>query len=451
MKPKNIDRLIQEQLKNIEASPNPKVWSAIEARLIQKKRRILPIWWISGSIAALLLVSFFVSYFSNETNKLPHLKIDEIITEIESVKSNQKQQKTIKNEVKNTIYNVKQPFFVENTQTNKKKNSEKIKQKPPVLLTEKSYLLSSEKPVRTSKKIVTIDINVPKDIILKSTTKNSVVSNKNSTNKKEIKTTKINQKIAITKQNLIANKTIESSVKNSKKKRNKWTLSPVVAVVNSVAFSNHLDADVGNPTDEFSPVSGAVNNKENNKAYGVKIAYQFHKKWALQSGVHLQKHRFSAQNISIVSNTSTGTISYYQSDATNFIASLGIASALLNTNAVTTKTYNYIEIPLEITYNVVTTKKFNTQVVAGFSTLFLTTNNTSIVSDTFFNYFGKDSNLKSLNFSGNIGVDFNYSLSKKWQLNLNPMLKKQFNTFTNTPSGFNPYSLSIYTGVSYRF
>ena len=88
--------------------------------------------------------------------------------------------------------------------------------------------------------------------------------------------------------------------------------------------------------------------------------------------------------------------------------------------------------------------------VAGFSSLFLNKNeinfNTQLVSQS-----GEANNLNNINFSGNLGFDFNYSLNKKWSLNVNPMFKVQLNTFSEDSNGFSPFNLGVYSGIKYKF
>ena len=112
--------------------------------------------------------------------------------------------------------------------------------------------------------------------------------------------------------------------------------------------------------------------------------------------------------------------------------------------------YGYIEIPIEIKYNLLGTKKFNAQVVAGFSSLFLNKNEVNF-NTQFMSKSGKANNLNHINFSGNLGFDFNYSLNKKWSLNLSPMFKAQLNTFSKDSNGFSPFNLGAYSGVKYKF
>ena len=55
---KNIDRLFQEKFKDFEVAPNDAVWNRISESLPnkKKKRRVIPIWWQVGGVAAACLL-----------------------------------------------------------------------------------------------------------------------------------------------------------------------------------------------------------------------------------------------------------------------------------------------------------------------------------------------------------------------------------------------------------
>ena len=78
---KNIDRIFQENLKDLEVFPPNRSWSSIEKKLapVSNKKR-LPIWLKFASIAALLILFFSIGtiYFIPE-NKFSKnfLKINE--------------------------------------------------------------------------------------------------------------------------------------------------------------------------------------------------------------------------------------------------------------------------------------------------------------------------------------------------------------------------------------
>jgi hypothetical protein len=59
---KNIERLFQEKFKDFEATPNPLVWENIACKLESKqhkKRGVLPFWYKTAGVAAILLIGFF--------------------------------------------------------------------------------------------------------------------------------------------------------------------------------------------------------------------------------------------------------------------------------------------------------------------------------------------------------------------------------------------------------
>ncbi|NNJ40865.1 MAG: hypothetical protein HKP60_08355, partial [Eudoraea sp.] len=56
MKKNNIDHVFKDRLKDYQETPEERVWESISASLDQKKskRRVLPLWWKLGGIAAAL-------------------------------------------------------------------------------------------------------------------------------------------------------------------------------------------------------------------------------------------------------------------------------------------------------------------------------------------------------------------------------------------------------------
>ena len=62
MKKKNIEKVFQEKLRDYSQLPEEHVWDHIAASLDKKrkKRRIIPIWWKLGGVAAALVIAFFL-------------------------------------------------------------------------------------------------------------------------------------------------------------------------------------------------------------------------------------------------------------------------------------------------------------------------------------------------------------------------------------------------------
>ena len=59
---KKLDNLFQEKFKDFSHIPDNKVWRSIDASLEQKKksRKIIPIWWKFGGVAAVLAIALFL-------------------------------------------------------------------------------------------------------------------------------------------------------------------------------------------------------------------------------------------------------------------------------------------------------------------------------------------------------------------------------------------------------
>jgi len=107
---KHIDRIFQEKLKDLEATPNPKVWENIQSKLEQPKEdkeKIFPIWLRIGSIAALLLVLLTIGnhYNSNRNNatKTNVVDIENVVNPSEKEKNSTNANSTNSENTKNAI------------------------------------------------------------------------------------------------------------------------------------------------------------------------------------------------------------------------------------------------------------------------------------------------------------------------------------------------------------
>lgn len=429
---KHIDRLYQEKFKDFEVAPNPKIWNTIEASLQKKKRRVLPFWWLSGGAVATLLIGLFLFPFSSDEKPIQIKNNSVIIT-----KSNTKlEEKTVEQPKKTLPKSVKKHKKNHFTQ---ERIAKQEKQKVNKNIQKKSTVFSSSNAI--AEKITTKKTN-------------SKNSNEKDVNNKELpKKQKTEENKSIKKELLkksllaeVTNKKEENKTKNVKK----WSVTPTFAVLTSNSFSNNsaIDASLNNNT-----VSG-----KNTYSYGVKIAYQFTKKWAIQSGIHLQEMQFNtadvpahsgvilATSLENISSLNEQPLSLDTNGGTDFNSGLG-----KNFNVNINQSIGYIEFPVELSYTFINSKKLNTRVLTGFSTLFLNKNEITAATKNSSQVIGEANNLNTVNFSGNVGLDVNYQLSKKFIFNVNPMFKTQLHTFSKNANGFKPYTIGIYTGIRYNF
>lgn len=460
MEEKNIDRLFQEKLKDLEVTPNENVWNAIEEKLQKKKKqRVFPIWWFSGGVAAILVLGFLLYPYANEQENIEDT--DTII--VESPKFAPEEQETKKEELKDNLLikptkeNIRETPIVKEETNKKKILKEKL---------HKNEVLTANHVVKVSKKELqgkdsnNVSSRVVEGALL---AKNDVVKEENSTGKLEngLPVLKKKEKTFLKKDNDTIRKNVkpkkdflavvnaEKDKKEEDKVKKLWTVSPTVAVLNSNSFSKSspIDASLSNSTKGNTSYS-----------YGVQIAYQLNKKWTLQSGVHLQEMGYSNTNVAVnpvESSSANVAFSSGENYALNDTSQTGFSTSSVSISSGSldgelNQSYGYIEVPVEVKYSVIEGKKLKTQLVVGFSSLFLNKNEVDLKT-TDFSTSGEANNLNSVNFSGNLGVDLSYKFSKKWSLNINPMLKTQLNTFKNDSNGFQPYFIGVYTGISYQF
>lgn len=410
-----IDRLFQEKLKNLEATPNKRVWNNIESKLQKKKRRIIPFWWYYSGIAALLILGFLLFPFQDKTSKLPVI-ITDIKTQkttINKIDSITKQKNSIENK---TIIAKKEEKIIPVSNTTKKKNKRLFIKKNSI---EKTFLAetSSNKTHKHTKK------DIPKIV-----EKDTITSLKKDSSR-------ISKKIDI--RTYLAKKDSTLLVKKNNKK---WAIAPMIGVLNSNSFNNTASENT----------SG-----KNSFSFGIQIEYKLAENWTIQSGVHQQEIGFRSNQFSaIAALNGVQSINFNENNSLSTLDSEQIENDLFRENKEFNgnleQVFGYIEIPVEVKYSFINTKKFNTQIVVGFSSLFLNENEIDISAQSI-TEMASANNLNTVNFSGNFGFDFNFSFTEKVLLNLNPMFKTQVNTFNNNSANFTPYYIGIYTGLKYTF
>jgi hypothetical protein len=246
-------------------------------------------------------------------------------------------------------------------------------------------------------------------------------------------------------------------VAEEKEKWSKWAVNSYVSPIFFNSFAN------GSPlSDEF-----AANEKTFNTStsYGVGVAYNINKRLSVKTGVSNLNLDFDTENIAFyssfedqskIANTNIERnangkylVLRHEKDASkDAVENLGIQSNqnLGNLNQRT----QYIEVPIEMSYALLN-KKIGVAIRGGMSTLFLTENEVSIKAEDGNMQIGKASNLNDVHFSSNVGLGFSYNFMKNFQLNVEPTLKYQINTFNKNAEDFSPYVIGLNTGISYKF
>ena len=428
MEDKKIDDLFKNQLKNLEVSPNKKVWNSIETKLKKKKRRVLPFWLFSGAAAAILVLGLFFYPFSTNENQHIIPKIDEVITTSPTKKP------LINTTIDTLILQNNKVEQVLKTNQNALVKTEIKEEKSNINNTKKEFVARKNPAKTTFLKPFNIDANLTSNQQI-TTIHIEKITVKNASEKMDINA------FLATKETQIKNKEI---VKN-------WSVAPTFGVLQSNSFSN------------TSPIAEDLANTttgENSFSYGLQVGYKLNKRWTIQSGIHLQEMKYSNNQIAVypseiatmqaVAFKDNGSVSFNNSVSENLSIMSNLFTNFVKSTGNLSQNFGYIEIPLEMKYNFSNNTKIEAQLVTGFSSLFLDKN--KVVLNTFnTTRTGELTTLNNINFSGNLGFDFNYYLNNNWSLNINPMFKVQLNTFKTEANGFAPFNLGIYSGIKYQF
>lgn len=508
MSKNNLDELFRKQFRDFDEVPDEKVWSAIEASLEKKKsRKIIPIWWwqLGGIAAALIFLLYLVSPFSKDAESDPSITdVEHSATtnsmEIIEQSKNQKGagSSTVTTEkgmedaaAKQNSPNSTVAYIVGEDEHERSSSStigtnNAIKEKSPSFAVTPTMLAKNEKVIK-SKSLN----NVPSTKTTTNTPETSFGSK--TKNLEDIANLPLDEKNKLRRNKDASNNLLQSNgeatpvadnlekkpvtKKNLKKKSifdeiedeevvvaensvNKWSVSPSVAPV----YFNAIG--------EGSPIHSAfVSNAKTgnvNLSYGVAVAYEVSKKLKVRTGIHKVDYGYSTNQIefsSSVNGASTVQITNidFKQSSKNIVVQSELSSdtkpqSIANDvsakspklNGDISQQFGYLEVPLELNYALLD-KRFGINVIGGVSSLFLLNNDVFLNSGDQTTEVGEANNINNLNFSTNFGFGFNYKLTQKLLFNVEPVFKYQLNTFSNTAGEFQPFSIGVYSGVSFRF
>ncbi len=500
MKKKNIEKIFQEKLGDYSQLPEEHVWDNIAASLDKKrkKRRILPIWWQLGGVAAVLLIALFIFLpkedlpNANEiiTNTQVPTTVDDPLDMKNGTDSGRETKALESSEAENTITEVSERDSNESYPKNE-------------VSTEGISIASGQEPDTPKKNDAVLANATP----LNNKKENAIDSEENRENEipklaDDLAQNEVNsvaKKAEITKENAeevpsqlnaesLANAsfseqkqedpTIEKEVNNANKTSifdaiaaqeekteqeipgNKWSVGPRVA---PVFFSSLSQGSPIHSSFQDNAKSGNVN-----LSYGLAVTYDISKKVRLRSGVHKVDFGYDTRDVSFSSSLSGATNGIinnidYSLSSRNLVVRSNTRSGKIasetaqdvsgpdpSLNGKMVQEFGYLEVPLELTYQILD-KKLGVNVIGGVSSLFLVNNSVMLESDGIATEMGEANNLNDLNVSTNFGIGISYQLNTALQLSLEPMFKYQLNTFSEAAGNFQPFSMGVYSGLNFKF
>jgi len=112
---------------------------------------------------------------------------------------------------------------------------------------------------------------------------------------------------------------------------------------------------------------------------------------------------------------------------------------------------SFLELPVILRYKIVESK-VDLNLIGGMSYNFLINNSVYAEKDGIRYPVGTTEGLNTVSLSSSLGMGMEYNLSENLSLNLEPTFRYYLNPFNSgKTSGFHPYSLGIFSGLSYKF
>jgi hypothetical protein len=112
---------------------------------------------------------------------------------------------------------------------------------------------------------------------------------------------------------------------------------------------------------------------------------------------------------------------------------------------------NYLEIPILFKYKAID-RKIDINLVGGLSYNILVGNSASASLNGVKYSIGKTEGVSPANYSSSFGLGFEYNLSKKFSLDLQPTFRYYLTPLGDVVgSSVHPYSFGVFTGLSYKF
>lgn len=470
---KNIDRLFQEKFKDFEAEPNKQVWLNIEAELKEKERKIIPFWVRFSGIAAAFILGLYTlnMVFNTNTENKKTIVLDSKNTtknkdSISTKKENKNTPFLIKNKKQVVITNPKTvrnhekentTFISSETSTEQKKN-----QNDTSLYKSKNN--SSLKSVASNSYNLKSDETIVDENRIKNS--NGLINNESKVKEDLNSTIKTNLKVAVAdskKQTEIVPEIpneLEEILKKKEEEKSavilanldKWQIVPNVA---AVYLNSNSDGSSIDPQFSENPKTAT-----NSLSFGIGVNYAVTKKLTVRTGVNklalgyntndvVYSSSLITNNLANINYSSSESIEIKNEATLNSLQSLEKSYQNTNTGVINQK-MGYYEVPLELSYALIN-KKFGISVIGGISTLFLNQNKISLVSNSINLKLGEANNLNSIHFSTNVGMGFKYQFIKSFQINVEPMVKYQLNTYSNNSGNYKPVFIGLYSGIIYSF
>jgi hypothetical protein len=510
-----IGKMFKDKLELLDKKPSNNLWASIETDLNKKRKRRVLFWLIPSLLTAFITSSIlFFGQTEDKTNATHMQEKENIVSKNNSSQDKRKTSKVESNTIsksgksgatnrakiqgintkivesqsKPTIKTITEPSTETKTTIKKTRSEKLIKQSSKLIASTEDYeeyeVLKKYKVIVKKNKIITTTQKASKTKTVKTTPKKKmIVSSKKKTSnskkkpintrQKTFKTSKtistnptdsINNTISLKKE--ITNKTLLEIVKTDSIKKDSLPKKPERKPTAKREYVKRDYPEQKSETDPeysisayYGPAIFGANESTINKSFN-----DFSKSHPITShyGVYFKSmygkigFRVGIAKINLKTTTSVNSDPSdlrYENIKMSTYNSADIDNTIKNDGGGKfEQKISYYEMPLEFNYALKKDETpFGMEAFTGFSILILDANQLSFSSDSFKSTkIGELKNLSETNLSFNLGLGFNYKLTEKFQLDFNPIFKYYLTTY-NEDNTAKPYSLSIQSGVTYKF
>ncbi|MGQ8335938.1 hypothetical protein ACUNWD_05255 [Sunxiuqinia sp. A32] len=463
---KYFDELLRNKFAEHEVKPPAYVWEKIAEVQQAKRRKKLFLYYKVSGIAAAILLAFIFGWQINsqlQSNKVePALVQSEVNSDLNTSIAEQKSNVPTEEPEADEFLTEEIPVEQIEKTTIKKEN----KQFALNTVTEKNELKDRSQLVFSFLR----SIQIPK-LSFEYSTENLQPTTRSATKKQQTLTAEDFETIKRNEQLLAMNETTENNQGNN------WQIAAMVAPAYSVNQTSYQSSYASNMS-----IPGSKDNLS--LGGGLAVEYKAGKRLSIQSGFYYSQLEQGSSNAGLSRNNVDNIVEsdnagYFfnsaavqvKSDQVFLNASAGIIEvdelpteavignsleakttedAVLLTSADFQQNFEYVEIPFNLRYKLID-GGFDISLLGGFSTNFLIGNDVYLTNGEK-ERIGETKNMNKLSYSTTIGMGLDYGISDHISVRLEPQIKYYLGSLNNSSAvNFKPYTIGIYTGLSYRF
>lgn len=486
-KDKNLDELFRDKLLNYEQEPPAYILDNVLAGVAGARRNRKIVFWRIAGVAAALLLAFIAGWQINTKNGQevkPEIIVSQqsdfektgvVKPEITPVES-----ENLSGNMKSKIVNKSGMKNLQLAEVDKENQINQISKK-----TTKSIAENSKSEQITSADEYLIAHKSEDSVMLKPVRSLFRMVNRGSENlAKNLLAIKKEAPKAANSEKTIDQQIMEQNrqvmlAENQTKEKSRWLVGAQVSPEYSVSRSNHSQVYASNMLNaSTNPVDVGG---------GISVEFKKGKRWSLQSGVYYSgmgqssgntnlsagkdyafassgrgseyfntNVSFDASNSKMMMNSTAGVIEFKGIPSgielgTNLEDKILASNAVVVSDARFIQNFEYIEIPLYLRYTLIDSK-FDVEMLGGFSSNVLVGNQTFMESSAGKSRIGSTKDMETMNYSGTLGIGLKYGLSKRVSLNVEPRVKYFLNSLNSNASvTYKPYTIGVFTGLSYEF